>query len=535
MNERYGEIGKVDEGQLRLLVRDWRRGRADRNLLQAIQDGYIMVFAVLLIGAMLVNSVIHAQQSVAGCDTPACSAARDLLPWSAAASFLALSLVAARMFGPVLASTAEGFWILDGDVDRRKVLSGRLVAAVTIALVGGAGMGALVAALVGGGAPEILTWSLATGFGCFGLVAFAAAEQGVERRWITSLLLWLVGLLGVVGLVILVGIGADLLPSQPLEALSLQIAWLVAAVGLLLGLGSIVPAWLRLRQLRRQRLTSGGALLSGMQGAAFGLDFALMRDILMEHQARLKGFVQPTRGAGGGVWAIVLRDLQRLWRHPRPLVLWVASMAVPYGVAALGVDVLNPALSALVLMAALIGFCNSLRVLTRSKGLQRCFPFSMTQIRQATMVVPAGLALIWAVATMPAFGGYFTGSLDLMHGFSQSLICAAAGVLAAFRWVTAKPANYGGPIVSVGVGALPPGMMFSIFRGIDIVSLVTLPLLLGLPQWVSFAIAIIAFMVLRSGFTQESLMDAQQEQQRLLELEKQKRAGAAKVKVQRRR
>ena len=50
-DERFGVIGEVDEKQLRLLVRDWRRGRADRNLFQAMQDAYVMVFALVLIGA----------------------------------------------------------------------------------------------------------------------------------------------------------------------------------------------------------------------------------------------------------------------------------------------------------------------------------------------------------------------------------------------------------------------------------------------------------------------------------------------------
>ncbi len=232
--------------------------------------------------------------------------------------------------------------------------------------------------------------------------------------------------------------------------------------------------------------------------------------------------------------AIVLRDLQRLWRTPRPLVFWAASMAVPYAVHALGIEGLNPSISALVLMAALIGFCNTLRVLTRTKGLQRCFPLSPGEIRQAAMTIPALLALIWAVATMPAFGGIFGGGLDLATGFSSSLITALAGLLAAFRWVSAKPPNYGGPMVSVGIGAMPPGMMFSFIRGIDIVALITLPLIIGWPAWVSLGIAVVTWLFLRSGIDQQSLMDQREEQQRLLDEQKAARSGQ-KIKVQRRR
>ena len=138
MSDSFEAIGKVNETQLRLLVRDWRRGKADRNLLQALQDAYVMVFGVVLIGAMLISSVMQAQRSAAGCDAQACVAARDLLPWAAVASFLALALVVARMFGPIVASAAEGFWIMDGDVDRRRLLTGRLVGSVLVALIAGA-------------------------------------------------------------------------------------------------------------------------------------------------------------------------------------------------------------------------------------------------------------------------------------------------------------------------------------------------------------------------------------------------------------
>ena len=538
MSDSFGAIGKVDETQLRLLVRDWRRGRADRNLLQALQDAYVMVFGVVLIGAMLVSSVMQAQRSAAGCDAQACVAARDLLPWAAVASFLALALVVARMFGPIVASAAEGFWIMDGDVDRRRLLTGRLVGSVLVALIAGAALGALVATLVGGSWLEILAWSLASGAGCFGLVAFAAAEQGAERRWATALVLWLVGVAAFASLAILIGIAAGWLPIEPVQALSAEFAWGVAGGGLVIGLVSLLPAWRRLRHMRRQRLTSGSSLLSGMQGAAFALDLALVRDILVEHQARNRGYVRPTRGAGRGLWAIVMRDVQRLWRTPRPLLFWLVSMLVPYAIQALGVGVLSPSISALVLMCTLIAFCTSLRVLTRTQGLQRCFPFSTSEVKQAAMAVPAALALLWALATMPAFGGLLAGpDGDLVAGFSPSFITAIAGLLAAVRWVSAKPPNYGGPMVAVGFGAMPPGMMFAVLRGVDIVALVTLPLILGWPSWISLAVALGAFLVLRSGMTQQALMDEHEEQRRRLQEERAQHRGGSvtKVRVQRRR
>ena len=520
-------------------MRDWRRGRADRNIWQALSDGYVFVFALVMIGAMLVSSIIQAQQVVAVCDTAGCLAARGLLPWAAVAGILAFTIVLSRMFGPVLASSAEGFWLMDGPTDRRRILAKRLLAAIAFAFVAGALFGALIAALTGSPLVQVGIWALAGGFGAAGLVALSAAEQGADRRWILITVQWLIGLTAIGTMVLLVGGAAGWFALGGLTELSVELALIIAAVGALLIVVAGLVAQRRLNNIRRQRLTSGGSLLSGLQGAAFALEFALIRDILIESKSKERGHVSPTRGVGTGMQALVMRDVQRLWRQPLPLLTLAGSAVVPYAVQALGLTSLNPPLSALVLMVALIPFMNSLRVLTRTKGLQRCFPYSVAHVKQAAMVVPAILALLWTIAVFPAFlglaGGVRVGPVDAA---SAALVTGVAGLLAAVRWVAAKPADYSGPIVATGMGAMPPGLMFSMLRGFDMVALITLPIVFGLPVWVSILIAVIAFSFLRSGFDREALMEQQQEQKRMLDAEKARRAGTSsapvkKVQVQR--
>ena len=248
--------------------------------------------------------------------------------------------------------------------------------------------------------------------------------------------------MALVTLSLLILIATATLPVTTVAAWGAEFAWIVAGIGVVLGGVSLGIAWGRLPQLRRQRLVAGSSLISGMQGAAFALDLALVRDILVQFRAREKGHVSPTRGVGLGMSALIMRDVQRLWRNPRPLLFWLGSMVVPYAIQALGLGIIAAPLSALVLMAALIGFCNSMRVLTRTMGLQRCFPFAPSTVRQATMVVPAVLALLWAAAVSPAFLGVVGGvTIDPGVGVSQALLSAVAGLLAAVRWVTAKPAN----------------------------------------------------------------------------------------------
>lgn len=528
-NHHFDNRSQADEKQLLLLINDWRRGRTDRNFWQALSDAYIMLFAVVLIGAMLISSIMQAQATVAGCDTQACVAARSLLPWAVVAGVLAFTLVVCRMFGPIVASAAEGFWLMDAPLDRRRILRGRLIKALVIAFCAGVIFGALVAALTGSAVTDIIIWSLAAGCGAFGLTAFAAAEQGLERTWITAVLQAVISVLALLTLGGIVGISADWLPIEPLQQLSVEFGLIVVACGLIVGIVSLVLAYNRLRQIRRQRLASGGALLVGMQGAAFALDFALVRDILIEHRAKRQGHVRATRGLGSGATAVIMRDVQRLWRHPGSLVLWLGSMVVPYAVAALGVAAINAPISALVLMIALIGLFNSLRVLARTKGLARCFPFSNGTLRGATMVVPGILAAIWALVAVPAFPG----------AFATALVTAFAGFVAAIRWVSASPPDYSKPMVAVGVGAMPPGMMFSLFRGIDMVALITLPVVFGWSPWLSVVIGLIAFTLLRSGFDQQAMLDQQQEQQRRLEEVRAQREGRGpvkeKVKIQRKR
>ena len=68
---------------LKLLIKDWRRGRATKSLWEAFHDAYIVVIAALMIGAMLINVVLKAQTTVSQCSSDSCLSARTVLPWAA--------------------------------------------------------------------------------------------------------------------------------------------------------------------------------------------------------------------------------------------------------------------------------------------------------------------------------------------------------------------------------------------------------------------------------------------------------------------
>ena len=74
-----------------------------------------------MIGAMLINVVLKAQRTCRSA-AASCLSARTILPWAAFATAVAVALAASRLFGPVLASAAEGFWLLDAPISRAKLL-----------------------------------------------------------------------------------------------------------------------------------------------------------------------------------------------------------------------------------------------------------------------------------------------------------------------------------------------------------------------------------------------------------------------------
>ena len=292
-----------------------------------------------------------------------------------------------------------------------------------------------------------------------------------------------------------------------------------------LGLVGLVVGATRSNQTRQDpagRLLSGGSLVSGMRGAMFASTSAWPATSSWSgtpsQEAR-----RPTPGFGRGVWALVWRDLQRVIRFPKPFVGLVAAMIVPYAVDALGLSMVTAFLSPLALVAALIPFLGSMRVLSRTNGLARTLPFSNAQIRTALMVIPALLALVWFAAALPAVVGIAGGpQRDPAEAIPMTLLMAAAGLLGAVRWQVAKPVDFATPMVATASGAVPPVLLFNLFRGIDIVAVVAAPMLLGMSMVWPAVIALVVFFVLRSGTSLAEMQEQADEQRRVLEEEKKK-------------
>lgn len=517
----------VEAEELHELMKLWRHGRATRTLGQAISDGYVMVFTILMLGAMITSAVLSAQHGMADCTTGACASSRLLLPTAVLLGGYALALGVARLFGPVLVSAAEGSWLLDAPLDRRRLLSRRLVVPLVSAFLLPGLITGLVAGLTGMDWPAVGIWTLASAAGSAALVALAAARQSTERTGVITLLQNLAGAAALAVIALVVAVAADKVPAEALSGID-SARWVFLALAVaaaVAGVWWLVVALRRLDQLRRARLASGGALVSGMQGAMFALDFGLIRDILVERRAAAIGHVRPTRGRGTGLTALIWRDVERLRRNPKVFIGLGVSLFVPYAVDALRLSQLNPLISGLALVAGLVPFLGSLRVLTRTGGLARGLPFKTASLRTASMAVPAVIALLWAVAAIPAFVGVAGTGADrsLEDGAIAALITGAAGLMGGVRWVTAKKVDFGMPMVATQNGAVPPALIFNLLRGIDMVALICAPLILGWPAYWSALLAVVTFIGLRGSFNVQDLQAEAQAAQRELDSAKAER------------
>jgi len=534
---KFGALVPATPRELKGMISDWRRGRATKNLLEAFQDAYIVVIAALMIGAMVINVILNAQRVVASCTSVSCLSARTVLPWAALTGAIAVALSVSRLFGPVLASAAEGFWLLDAPISRAKLLGLRLVAAVAVAFVGGAAIGAVVSALTGSGLIEVLIWSAATALSAAAAVAFAAAQQGIDRHLLSRMFTHLFGLLAVAALMLVVAVAANWIQIGFAGDLGPQLGLIMIAFSGSVLVASIVLARLRLGRIRRTRLLSGGALVSGIAGAFFALDIGLARDIVVARRAMEIGHVKPVRGRGVGLEAIIWREWQRLRRFPQPLLVVGATTVVPYATDALGMGSLSSVFGALALFGATIPMLGGLRVLTRTGGLARCLPFSLARLKLASIAVPAVVVAVWTVSVAPSFAGFgeVTAQRTLSEAVLMAIATGSAGLLAAVRWTQAKGVDFGAPMIATQAGAFPPGLLTNLFRGFDVALLITAPMLLGASPFWSLALAAIVAAILLNSMDAETLRARQAEQQKMLEAQRKQREAAKAAAQQRKR
>lgn len=438
-----------------------------------LQDVYVAVFATLMLGSMTANVVINVDRMSARlCVSAGCREARSLLPWLSAGALLVATLALCRLFGPVFATPAVGTWLVPTPVDRARLLRPRLALTVVVAFAACLLPAAAAATLGGFSAGTVLAFAVLTallGTGAVGFAAVTQSRRGAGARvltWLLVVALWAV-------LLTLAGHQAPLLATPS----AVSAGWWVGLVlGGLVAVCLPVLAFRALGRLHRRDVAPGGSLAPGLSGALATLDLALLYDVLLASRWHGHDAVRTRRGGPTGVAALVWSDLVRLRRTPQAPLLLAGAVVVPYAAQASGAGRLTVLVAALAGFLGVVPMLGALRVLTRTPGILRMLPFRAAAARQATVVVPGGLAVLFGVASGPAVGASL--GLPLAAGMLCGAAVGLAGLASAVRWMTGRPPDYSRPLVSTPAGGVPTNLYGSALRGFDVLLLSTAPLLL---------------------------------------------------------
>jgi hypothetical protein len=485
--------------ELRRWMRKVRRGKADRTVWQQFEDVYLVLFALVMVGATGGNVVLNLNEKSAACTSASCGWLLDTVPLILVPVLVSTMLRVLLSIGPVSASRATGFWLLATPVDRASLLrpSYRLVivvAAVVGAMASVVGLALFGAAWSAVGEAAVLTTVLLICTAC----ATVWSQQVASRsRWALRIADGLLVLAAVPALVLAFRAGSNgsavegkafysyavisQVQPEPLLTQGEVRLLVIGVVALIVAVVLVVVTAQSLDKLSRQSVVAGGELLAGMAGAAITMDVSLLADVVSGRHWRTVGRVKSRRGRGSRVQAIINREFLRILRWPRRLVIGFALLVVPYAVAGTGYDVLVPIAAGIAGFAATRPLMDGLRSVCRSVGLVRALGMELRDLRIAMSVVPAGFVVLWMALAVPALG-------SLPVAFA-----VAAGVLTGVvRQASARPPSYSGPLVASPMGAIPPGLFSQPLRGLDLLILCLAPVLLGLSStWILIIPAVV--------------------------------------------
>ncbi|GAA2757573.1 DUF6297 family protein [Actinopolymorpha rutila] len=484
---------------LRRELRQRRRDHSNRTLGQALDDLYLWLFAVLMVGSMAGTTLSRAWLEIARCSGPGCVDARLVLPLPLGAAVLALAVRTLVALGPMVASRASGTFLLSTPVDRRGLLLRPAAALMAGAIVLGAGLVSVLVLLTSSHPVAIGAGALAgAGVGVVAVAASILAQGAPKVRRALG-----------IGCDVVVVATLAVVPLLLLDRAVWSTAWArpgplvaCAAVAAVVAVALVAAVVRRIGRLPRRELVAGGELLSGLAGAAASLDTSMVSDLLVARRFRQRGAGRTLRGHGSGLVGVAVREAQRSLRSPQRLALAVGLLAVPYAVDRIGVPTLTPLLAVVVGYLALRPLGGGLHVIARSAGLRRAFPVADRPLRIAFAAPLLAAAVLWALAALPAV----TGNSMLVFGFSAPepaavtwLALAATIAAGGIRSVTRQRVSYDGALISTPAGALPAGFVAQIFRGPDFALVGIVPLVFGLP-WVlalGLPLALLAFAAFR--------------------------------------
>lgn len=445
------------------------------------------------------------------------SGVASAVPWLLVAGLALLVSLAGRL-GPVGVGGAEATWLLGAPVDRRGLLrpAGRRMPLMA-ALVAGVVVGILDAGILADHDAGHVARSAVAGALAAALVvvlAGIAQSRQVSRR--------AVALAGDValGVVPVAALAVTLAGRRLPTAVAAPLAVVVALAVVLAAAAVLLDA--RLGALQARTLRESGSVATQAAGAIVSLDSRELGRALTDatSPARRRRSLR-FRVVRGPAASVVVGDALVLRRSVRHLVQVLVAAAVPVAVVRTP-ELAGPAAFVIVLLlagaVAMSATGEAARRAEMQPAVDRLLPLSDRAVRRLHLVVPGVAMLVWSLVAYAAFGWWWGGGLArwLALGAVAAPVWAAAAVRAAFR-----PApNWGGPLISSPMGALPGGVAGVVARGPDVVVLGHVPVIVALvtgavpPVLVAVQVAISAICVTVASSTDtrsfmERAMDAQ--------------------------
>ncbi|WP_433122530.1 DUF6297 family protein [Arthrobacter koreensis] len=462
--------------------RAFSRGRT--RFRDAFVDVYTAVLALGTIGALAVGLVLALRDQVAqawdaGSGRTLVAPPSFVLPDGTAAAVLVFAalatvMVVARKLGPAAVSGPEGYWWLSLPLDRRPMVTGRLIRRLLLVWAG-----ASVLYLPFGFVLDLETSvsGQLLAAGTFGVAAvcavlLAALRQGrpvprstAERHR---------------------GVLPGLLVLALLSLVTVRVAagsWALALGGLSVTVALCLAVFARLDRIPGGELVRSGAV-SGHTGAAVYL--MDLNEVGRALSAEPDGAASPraarwyARGGRTPFGALLRADTAAFLRTRglwfRPVVVFVLCVflllaggaqppLVQLGMIAVAVFAAVPALGAVARRTAIM------------PGLDLLLPLPVSVLRLSRMVLPAAALALWTAVLCAV--------LVLLGAGDPSLIAlgALAGVgfgASAVRGAYRVQPDWTVPPVDTPFGPMPRAQAGSMVRGLDTTLLAMVPLLLGL-------------------------------------------------------
>lgn len=440
-------------GELKARLRRARRRHRDRSIGDLLTDLYLIAFLIAIYGWAAVDSAgdfLHRQVAAA----PADPAARYWIGVGAGIALAGFVWQGLTTVGPLQVGPAVQSWLASTPLSRRALLAPRFAGLALAAGLGGAVLGAAVAAVGRSGGYR---WAAIAGL-AWGTVFAAGAVTA--QAWLGRRIRWPAAVLaGAGGLLVLAVVLAHGLFDQAPAAPGASMVPAVAVAGVLPAAVALVLAVRALPRIDRASLSTGARFASAASSAVLLLDPSMLAAVVENQRWRAVGRVRSRRFLRGPRWWVLLQaDLRRLGRNRAALGWWAVLVLAVYAVEAALPAVTGPVQVIAAYLAA-DRFAGGLRGISRSAGLRRALGGGDAGLKLIHLVVPALAATLWWLATVPAVGA---GPLWLA-------VLLVAGVAATvYRAATRGPMVYGGTVAETPMGAVPVDLLRQVVRGPDL-------------------------------------------------------------------